>query len=123
MNGRLKQGLFPWGAPPGYLNQGGGKPKDPVSQDRAAHQTGSSNSTPRDNTHMRSLLEECMRRGSAQHARGGKLTLCGLGNILQNPFYIGLMHIKSTGKTYDGMSMNRSSQSPPGSEVQTAVRQ
>lgn len=25
MNGRLKQGLFPWGAPPGYLNQGGGK--------------------------------------------------------------------------------------------------
>ncbi|MEL7174399.1 MAG: recombinase family protein, partial [Pseudomonadota bacterium] len=29
INGRLKQGLFPWGAPPGYLNQGGGKPKIP----------------------------------------------------------------------------------------------
>ena len=29
INGRLKQGLFPWGAPPGYRNQDGGKPKLP----------------------------------------------------------------------------------------------
>lgn len=32
MEGRLKQGLFPWAAPIGYLDQGGGKAKtlDPI---------------------------------------------------------------------------------------------
>ena len=48
-----------------------------------------------------SLLEEMHRRG-LRNTRGGRLTLCGLGNILQNPFYIGLIYVKSTGETYQG---------------------
>ena len=44
-----------------------------------------------------------MHRRGLRNTRGGKLTLCGLGNILQNPFYIGLIYVKSTGQTYEGV--------------------
>ncbi|PWE34088.1 recombinase family protein [Maritimibacter sp. 55A14] len=101
MTGRLKQGIFPWGAPPGYLNQGGGKPKIPCPKTAPLirltfelYATGQYS--------YESLLDE-MHRRCLRNTRGGRLTLCGLGNILQNPFYIGLMYIKSSGKTYEGI--------------------
>lgn len=101
MNGRLKQGLFPWGAPPGYLNQGGGKVKIPCPKTaplvKLAFELYASGQYS-----YNSLLVELHQRG-LRNRRGGKLTLCGIGNILQNPFYIGLMHIKSSGKTYEGI--------------------
>ncbi|MEM8637109.1 MAG: recombinase family protein [Pseudomonadota bacterium] len=101
LNGRLKQGLFPWGAPPGYLNQGGGKPKIPCPKTAPLIQLAFELYATRQYSYD-TLLDELHRRG-LRNRRGGKLTLCGLGNILQNPFYIGLMHIKSTGKTYEGI--------------------
>ena len=101
MTGRLKQGLFPWGAPPGYLNQGGGKPKIPCPRTAPLIKLAYELYATRQYSYE-TLLEEMHRRG-LRNTRGGKLTMCGLGNILQNPFYIGLMHIKSTGKTYEGI--------------------
>jgi site-specific DNA recombinase len=101
MNGRLKQGLFPWGAPPGYLNQGGGKPKTPCPKTAPLIKLAFELYATRQYSYL-TLLEELHCRGLC-NTRGGRLTLCGLGNILQNPFYIGLMHIKSSGKTYEGI--------------------
>ena len=101
MNGRLKQGLFPWGAPPGYLNQGGGKPKIPCPKTAPIIKLAFELYATRQYSYH-TLLDELHRRG-LRNTRGGKLTLCGLGNILQNPFYIGLMRIKSSGKTYQGI--------------------
>jgi DNA invertase Pin-like site-specific DNA recombinase len=101
MNGRLKQGLFPWGAPPGYLNQGGGKPKRPCPKTSPLIKLAFELYATRQYSYE-TLLDDLHRRG-LRNTRGGKLTLCGLGNILQNPFYIGLMHIRSTGKTYEGV--------------------
>ncbi|MCE8005967.1 recombinase family protein [Aestuariivita sp.] len=101
MNGRLQQGLFPWGAPPGYLNQGGGKPKIPCPKTAPLIKLAFELYASRQYSYE-TLLDELHRRG-LRNTRGGKLTLCGLGNILQNPFYIGFMHVKSSGKTYQGV--------------------
>jgi len=101
MTGRLKQGLFPWGAPPGYLNQGGGKPKVPCPKTAPLIKFLFELYATRQYSYV-TLLDEIHRRG-LRNTRGGRLTLCGLGNILQNPFYIGLMFIKSTGQTYEGI--------------------
>lgn len=101
INGRLKQGLFPWGAPPGYLNQGGGKPKIPCPKTAPLIKLLFELYASRQYSYD-SLLVEMHARG-LRNTRGGKLTLCGLGNIIQNPFYIGLMRIKSSGKTYQGI--------------------
>ncbi|MEM9761631.1 MAG: recombinase family protein [Pseudomonadota bacterium] len=101
INGRLKQGLFPWSAPPGYLNQGGGKPKIPCPKTAPLIKLLFELYASRQYSYA-SLLEEMHRRG-LRNTRGGRLTLCGLGNILQNPFYIGLIYVKSTGKTYEGV--------------------
>lgn len=101
MNGRLKQGLFPWGAPPGYLNQGGGKPKIPCPKTAPLIKLAYDLYATRQYSYER-LLVELHRRG-LRNLRGGKLSLCGLGNILQNPFYVGLIYIKSTGKSYEGI--------------------
>ena len=101
INGRLKQGLFPWGAPPGYLNQGGGKPKIPCPKTAPLIKLAFELYASRQYSYE-TLLDELHRRG-LRNTRGGKLTLCGLGNILQNPFYIGQMHVKSSGRTYKGI--------------------
>lgn len=101
MTGRLKQGLFPWAAPPGYLNQGGGKPKVPCPKTAPLIKLMFELYGTRQYSYD-TLLEEMHRRG-LRNTRGGRLTLCGLGNILQNPFYIGLIHIKSSGQTFNGV--------------------
>ncbi len=101
MNGRLKQGLYPWSAPPGYLNQGGGKPKIPCPKTAPLIKLAFELYATRQHSYN-SLIDELHRRG-LRNTRGGKLTLCGLGNILQNPFYIGLIRIKTSGQTYQGM--------------------
>ncbi|QXT41028.1 recombinase family protein [Gymnodinialimonas ceratoperidinii] len=101
MNGRLKQGLFPWAAPPGYLDQGGGKPKVPCPKTAPLIKLAFELYATRQYSYA-TLLNELHRQG-LRNRRGGKLTLCGLGNILQNPFYIGIIFVRSTGQTYDGI--------------------
>lgn len=100
MEGRLKQGLFPWAAPIGYLNQGAGKPKaiDParapfVRQAFELYATGQYS--------QRGLLAELQQRGF-RNKRGTPITKGCLENILSNPFYHGVVRLKRTGREYAG---------------------
>ncbi len=99
--GRLKQGLYPLGAPLGYQDRGGGKPKEPdpivgrhITQAFQLYATGQY-SLPR-------LLQEMYARG-LRTRRGGRLTLNGLSTILNNSFYAGLIRIKKTGELFTGI--------------------
>jgi DNA invertase Pin-like site-specific DNA recombinase len=98
--GRLKQGFYPLPAPIGYLDQGKANPKvfDPkraqlVAEAFRLYSTGEYS--------LPALLQELDHRG-LRNKRGGKLSLNGLSRILNNPFYIGLMRITTTGELFPG---------------------
>lgn len=100
INGRLKQGLYPFRAPIGYVDNGGGQPKtlDPV---RAPLVKQAFKFYASRRYSLRSLLTELQRQGLTNRS-GGRLSLCGLETMLANPFYTGIIHIKRTGQTYQG---------------------
>ena len=99
--GRLKQGLYPMGAPIGYLNCGKGQPKAPNPKMSplillAFHLYATGNySLPR-------LVEEMYKRGLRNH-RNAKVSLNGISTILNNPFYIGIIRIRKTGEIFTGV--------------------
>jgi len=100
IQGRLKQGLYPFAAPLGYLNNGGGKPKtlDPkraalVKEMFQLYATG---------THsIRSLRIEMTARGLT-NAKGQPPSKPLIEKMLSNPFYCGIIRIRTTGATYNG---------------------
>ena len=101
MEGRLKQGLFPWGAPIGYLNQGGGKPKTP-DPERAPFVRQAFELYATQQYSLRGLQAELNRRGF--RTRSGKPISKGCLEILiSNPFYHGYIHLKRSGRTYKGI--------------------
>lgn len=98
--GRLKQGVYPFRAPIGYLDQGSGKAKtiDPakgplIRQAFELYGTGQWS--------IPTLMDELYRRGLRNHA-GKRVTRNGLHTILRNPFYTGVMRIVASGETYLG---------------------
>lgn len=100
MEGRLKQGLFPWAAPIGYLDQGGGKPKIPdpmraplVRQAFELYASGQYS--------FRPLLAELQRRGLTNR-QNKPITKGCLENMMSNPFYTGVVLLKRTGRRYAG---------------------
>lgn len=98
--GRLKQGVYPLGAPIGYLNRGKGKLKavDPVKGPlvkKLFQFYGSGRFT------LHTLRDEMARHGLTNH-HGKPLSINGLSVILNNPFYIGLIRLRSTGETFPG---------------------
>lgn len=100
MNGRLKQGLYPWGAPIGYLNNGGGKPKtlDPtraplIRRAFELYATGQYS--------QRAILRDLDERG-LRKPNGSRLRPQNIELILGNPFYCGLIRIKKTNTIYKG---------------------
>lgn len=99
--GRLKQGLYPLGAPTGYLDQGGGKAKtiDPVKGPlvRKAFEL---YATARYS--FETLGEELHRLGLRSHS-GNRVKRTGLSTILNNPFYMGLIRIRKTNETFAGV--------------------
>lgn len=99
--GRLKQGLYPIGAPIGYQDRGGGKPKEPdpvmgplVAKAFELYATGRY-SYPR-------LLGEMHLRG-LRNQNGGRITRNGLSTMLNNPFYTGVIRLKKTGEVFAGI--------------------
>lgn len=99
--GRLKQGLYPIGAPLGYLDQGGGKPKriDPIAGPlvRTAfelYRTGQWS--------LHTLVPELHRRG-LRTRRGGRVSRASLSVILNNPFYAGIIKLRKTGEVFQGI--------------------
>ncbi len=98
--GRLEQGVYPLPAPVGYIDKGAGIPKalDPSRAPlvRQVFELYASN--------MYGLLElrrEITKRG-LRSKNGKVLSLNAVSQVLHNPFYIGLIHIKRTGITYQG---------------------
>ncbi|WP_232272128.1 recombinase family protein [Thiosulfatihalobacter marinus] len=100
LNGRLKQGLYPFRAPIGYLDNGRGQPKTPdpkkapLIREMFELYAGGQYS-------LRSLQAEITRRG-LRNLNDQPLTLHGVETILNNTFYTGLITIARTGATYDG---------------------
>ena len=101
IDGRLKQGLYPFHAPLGYLNTGKGKVKtlDPtraglVRELFELYATG--------NHSIRSLRVEMTKRGLTNR-KGRPPSKMLIEKTLSNPFYCGIIRIKATGKTYEGV--------------------
>jgi DNA invertase Pin-like site-specific DNA recombinase len=99
--GRLKQGLFPMPAPVGYLNAGGGKPKevDPktaplITRAFELYATGKFN--------LRTLTNEMHRLGLRSRS-GKRIGKNGFSMILRNSFYIGIIRIKKTADVFQGV--------------------
>jgi site-specific DNA recombinase len=101
LHGRLKQGLYPFRAPIGYLDCGKGhrKKPDPI---RAPLITQAFELYATRQYSIRTLLAEMQRRGLTNRA-GGQLSLHGLEIILNNSFYCGVITIKRTGDVYPGI--------------------
>lgn len=100
INGRLAQGMYPLPAPLGYKDMGGGKPKavDPVAGPlvrKAFELYGSGRFT------IDELRIEMTKRG-LRNKRGSPIALTSMWHVLRNPFYMGLIHIARTDRTYDG---------------------
>ena len=100
IEGRLKQGLYPFRAPLGYLDKGRGQPKTicPVKgplvrqafRDYASGQFS-----------LRSLQAHLERLGLRNHG-GMPLSLHGVESLLRNPFYTGIIETRRTGAIYQG---------------------
>lgn len=101
IRGRLKQGLYPHPAPVGYLNQGSARPKtiDPIKGPlvRAAFELYATK-----RYSYVTLAYELHRRG-LRRPNGKPITLNGLTAILRNPFYMGIMKVRRTGETFQGV--------------------
>lgn len=98
--GRLKQGFLPSAAPVGYLDNGGGKQKtvDPhkgplVRKAFLLYATG--------NFTLHTLGDELFRMGLRNRA-GGRITRNGLSIMLNNPFYMGIVRVRSNGQVFQG---------------------
>jgi len=99
--GRLKQGLYPLRAPIGYLDMGGGLPKeiDPVRGPLVAtafelYATGQWS--------LRRLAQEMHERG-LRNKVSERISLKGWSTILNNPFYVGLIRLRKTGEVFQGI--------------------
>ena len=101
LNGRLKQGLYPFRAPIGYLDNGRGKPKT-LDPERAPLVKRAFELYATSSHSLRSLLAELNRQGLTGR-NGRALTMNGLMTLLNNPFYTGVIHIKRTGRSYNGI--------------------
>ncbi|RWQ58821.1 recombinase family protein [Mesorhizobium sp.] len=101
ITGRLGQGLYPFRAPIGYLDNGGGKPKtlDPATAPliRRTFELYANRQHS-----LRSLRGELERLG-LRNAHGKPLSKCGVETVLNNPFYCGIIRIKRTGAIYQGV--------------------
>ncbi|MBK9632885.1 MAG: recombinase family protein [Saprospiraceae bacterium] len=96
--GRLKQGIFPFYAPIGYLNCGRGQIKkvDPIQAPlvRKTFELYSSG-----NYNLKGMVK-LMQELGLRNTRGSKISIQTISKILNNPFYTGIMKVK--GKTFQG---------------------
>lgn len=101
MRGRLKQGLYPMPAPVGYVDRGKGKPKEPDPvMGPLVRRTFELYATERYT--LETLLPELKRLGLRNRA-GAPVTRSGLSHLLNNPFYFGLIRLRSTRETFPGV--------------------
>tara|TARA_B100000508_G_scaffold60333_1_gene47238 strand:+ start:280877 stop:282412 length:1536 start_codon:yes stop_codon:yes gene_type:complete len=99
--GRFKQGLYPLPAPMGYRNNGPGNPKtiDPklgplIAEAFDLYATGEYSFAP--------LRAHLAKRGLTT-SKGKPISKGMMGRILNNPFYMGLIKVRRTGETFQGV--------------------
>lgn len=99
--GRLKQGLYPIRAPIGYRDMGKGKAKEPdpiaaplVRDAFNLYASGQYN--------FNELIAE-LHKGGLRNHNGGTISMNGLTTMLNNPFYVGLIHIRKTNEIFQGI--------------------
>jgi len=99
--GRLKQGLYPFPAPVGYVDRGKGQVKeiDPllgplVRETFELYGTGRYS--------LDDLLLEMHARGLRNKA-GGRVSRTGIAHLLHNPFYMGIVRLRRAGETFEGV--------------------
>jgi site-specific DNA recombinase len=101
MLGRFKQGYYPLGAPVGYLNRGRAQAKaiDPIRgplvvRSFEMYATGK---------YPFHKLRKALFDVGFRTSQGQQLSLNGLTTMLRNPFYMGLMRMRSTGELFQGV--------------------
>jgi site-specific DNA recombinase len=100
IRGRIKQGLFPFPAPPGYRNTGSGRPKeiDPITgplvkRAYELYATGQYG--------LYALTEKMFSLG-LRSRNGTRISKNGLNLCLRNPFYTGLVKVGSMSEAFVG---------------------
>jgi site-specific DNA recombinase len=101
INGRLRQGLFPFAAPVGYVNTGPGKAKT-IDQERGPFVKLAFELYATREHSLQSITDELWRRG-LRNSRGHMLSLNQWAVILRNPFYMGLILLKNRKDTFPGV--------------------
>jgi len=99
--GRLKQGLYPLPAPIGYLDRGKGRPKV-IDPERAPLVQFAFERYASGSVGLKLLVKELRGRG-LRTRRGKALTLSSLSAMLNNPFYMGVIRIRKTNETFEGV--------------------
>lgn len=99
--GRLRQGIYPLGAPLGYRNHGKGKAKT-IERVRGPLVRLTFELYDSGRYNLLELSDEMHRRG-LRNRRNGTVTRNGLSTILNNPFYCGLIRIQKWGETFTGV--------------------
>src|ERR1019366_2041091 len=96
--GRLIQGIYPFAAPAGYINNGQGKFKtiDPI-QGALVRKTFELYATRKHTLHT---LQVHMEKLGLKNIKQKRLNLNSLSILLNNPFYMGIIKVK--GMTFDG---------------------
>ncbi|WP_298362535.1 recombinase family protein [uncultured Litoreibacter sp.] len=100
INGRLKQGLYPFKAPIGYLDNGSGKLKT-VCPTKGPLVRLLFEEYGRGDHSLLSLVNRAEALG-LKSFRGGKVSKTCIEKMLANPFYVGLMHLRRRGETFPG---------------------
>lgn len=100
LRGRLKQGLYPFRAPFGYLDRGSGRIKD-VDPERAPVVTRVFERYAAGGETIDSLTQR-LRSEGVRNRSGGSINRNVVARILTNPFYAGLIKIIETGEVYTG---------------------
>lgn len=101
IRGRLKQGLYPFKAFTGYLDQGGGRAKIP-DPERAPFIRMAFELYSTGKFSLYSLADELYARGFRTNA-GKKVGVNRLAEMLRNTFYIGIIRMKGSGESYVGV--------------------
>ncbi len=96
--GRLKQGIYPFLAPVGYINNGGGKYKtlDPITAPLVKKAFGLYAT----GKFTLNTLTKHMSELGLNNSQGNTLSIKSMSKILNNPFYAGVLRVK--GKTFEG---------------------
>ena len=101
LEGRLKQGIYPFKAPIGYLDQGAGKAKIPDPQ-RAPFVRQAFELYATQQYSIRSLLRKLNAIGF-RNSSGRPISKGCLEILLNNPFYHGTIFLKRTQRTFQGV--------------------